>query len=317
MQVFVVEEDELGEEDGLFVVLLALTARMHLEEELAGQLGHARLPKAEGHRDERIVSAAGGNRIELVFPALEALLEVVDDVLHGLLVGALVGETEGTVALREEHIAALGIRVEQLVDAGDSEAAVLLACRGENDITDNVKGDVERFGLVVPEVAHFKPAAQHGGDVKEAAIHRVTPRGHVVDVDIAVALGLKLLDIEEEFLIQLLVELVEDQAAAGGHQRAVGVGILLVADIHDRLGLLVDGVKHLHEIRLVVAVIPVGLGDGGADGVERSLDDIVHLVDADALYAQGLAFIRHKAADKVLLLVGKGIQHALGALVDR
>ena len=275
---------------------------MYLEEELAGELRHARLPKAQRHGDERIVAAAGCDGVELVFPALKALLKVVDDVLHRLLLGALRGQAHAQISVHEHRKAGLGVLVEQLIDAGDGEAAILLAGCGEHDVANDVEGDVERLGLVVPQVAHLKAAAEYGAHVEQAAVHGVAARGHVVDVDVAVVLRLKLLDGEEELLIELLVELVEDEAAAGGDERAVRVGILLVADVHDRLGLLVDLVEHLHEVGLVVAVIAVGLGDGRIDLIERALHEVVHLLNLDALGAQCLALFGDKPADEVDLL---------------
>lgn len=46
-----------------------------------------------------------------------------------------------------------------------------------------------------------------------------------MDIDITVALSLQFFDCQKELLIELLVELVENQAAAGGYKRAVRVGI--------------------------------------------------------------------------------------------
>ena len=229
---------------------------------------------------------------------------------------ALVREAQRAVAVQEHDVAALGIRVEQLVHARDGEAAVLLAGRGEHDVADHVEGDVQRLGLVVPEVAHLKAALEHCADIEKAAVHRVAAGGHVVNVDIAVALRLKLLDVEKELLVELLVELVEDQAAARGDQRAVRVGVLLVADVHDRLGLFVDRVEHLHEIGLVIAVISVGLGHLRIDRVQRAFDDVVHLSDVNALASDRLALLGDKAADEVKLVLREGIQHPFGALVD-
>ena len=58
-------------------------------------------PSAERHGDKRIIAAAGSDRVELVFPALETLLEVVDDILHRFFLRALVGEAEGTIAISQ------------------------------------------------------------------------------------------------------------------------------------------------------------------------------------------------------------------------
>ena len=192
----------------------------------------------------------------------------------------------------------------------------MLARGGEHNVADHVERDVQRLRLVIPQVAHFKPAAQHGAYVKQAAVHRVAAGGHIVNVDISVALRLKLFDRQKEFLIELFVELVENQAAAGGNQRAVGVGILLVADVHDGLRFLIDRVEHLHEIGLIVAVIAIRFGDRRVDGVQRALDDVVHLRNHNAVRAQRFAFLGDEAADEIQLVGLEGIEHTLGAFID-
>ena len=90
---------------------------MHLEEELAGQFGHAGLAEAERHGDERIIAAAGSDRVELVFPTLEALLKIIGDVLHGFFLCALVRQAQRTVAVIKHHIAGFGVFIQQLIDA--------------------------------------------------------------------------------------------------------------------------------------------------------------------------------------------------------
>ena len=229
----------------------------------------------------------------------------------------LQGKPQGAIALQEEDIAALGIGIQQLVDHGHGEAAVLLARSRQNDIADDVEGDVERLGLVVPEVAHLKAASEHFAHIEQATVHGIAAGRLIVNIDIPVALRLKLLDIEEKLLIQLLVKLVENQASAGGNQRAVRVGILLIADIHDRLALLIDRVEHLHEVCLIIAVVAIGLGHSRADGVQRALHDVVHLHDMHAFGAQRFAFFGYEAADEIQIFLGETIKHALGAFVDR
>ena len=131
-------------------------------------------------------------------------------------------------------------------------------------------------------------------------------------VDIAVAARLQFLDREEEFLIQLLVELVEDQRALGGHQRGVRVGVLLVADVHDRLALAVDLIEHVDEVLLVVAVIAVALGDSRVDRLQRGLNDVVHFGDGDLVLAHLQHAAVHKGTDLPIVLVGKGDERSVG-----
>ena len=137
-----------------------------------------------------------------------------------------------------------------------------------------------------------------------------------MDIDITVALSLQFFDCQKELLIELLVELVENQAAAGGYKRAVRVGIFFIADVHDGLGLFVDRVEHLHKVCLVIAIIAIGFGDGRIDRIERAFNDVVHLRDHDAFGAERFAFFGDEAADEIQFLRLEGIEHAFGAFVD-
>ena len=190
VQVFVVEEDQLREKHRLLAPLLALSAATDGEDRLRRHLCKAVAAEAEGHGDERIVAAAGRHGVELVFPALEALMKVVCKVLYRLFLTARLVKAERAVLLHILVVAARGVLRQNLVRLGHGEAAVLLAGRAEHNVADDVKRDIERLRLVVPEVAHLKAALQHRRHIEEAAVHRVAARGHVVDVDIAVAAGL-------------------------------------------------------------------------------------------------------------------------------
>ena len=120
-----------------------------------------------------------------------------------------------------------------------------------------------------------------------------------MDVDIPLPAGLQLFHGHEELLVQGFVKFVENQASLGGDQGAVGVAVLLVADIHDGLALLVNLVQHLHEILLVVAVVAVAFCHLGIHLLQGSLHQVVHLGDRDLAHAQGLRLLFHKLADEV------------------
>ena len=79
---------------------------------------------------------------------------------------------------------------------------------------------------------------------------------------------------------------------------------------------LIDRVEHLHEIGLIVAVIAIRFGDRRVDGVQRALDDVVHLRDHNAVRAQRFAFLGDEAADKIQLVGLESIEHTLGAFID-
>ena len=152
--------------------------------------------------------------------------------------------------------------------------------------------------------------------IEQAAVHRVAACGHIVDVDIAIAAGLKLFGVHEKLLIQLLVELVENQTALGRNQRGVRIGVLAVADVHDGLALFVDAVQHADEILLVVAVIAVAFRNLGAHGLESGLDDVVHLPDLNICHGVVTDITLDMIADRFQLVVGKRIKHAVRAFID-
>ena len=78
-----------------------------------------------------------------------------------------------------------------------------------------------------------------------------------MDINITVPAGLDLFRGQEELLVQFLVQLIEDQAALGGYQCGIRVGIFLVSDVHDGLALFVDIIQHPYKILLIVTIIAV------------------------------------------------------------
>ena len=78
VQVLVIEEDKFREEHRLFVSFLPCPPMRTSSIELRWpSLQSGLRPSPKRHGDERIVAAAGRDGVELVFPALEALLKVV------------------------------------------------------------------------------------------------------------------------------------------------------------------------------------------------------------------------------------------------
>ena len=223
VQVLVVQKYDLREQNRLFVALLTLTLAADVEHGDGSKLRKAARAGAHRHGDKRIIAAAGCDRVEFVLPALEALLKLVQDIRHDGFFDRLRIKAERTVFFGQHFIAALGIRLEQQINARHSKAAVLLTCRRKHDIADDIERDIECFRLIVPQIAHLKAVLQHVLHIEQTAVHRVAARRHIMDIDIAVTAGLQLLGIHEELLIQLLVELIKDQTALCRDKRGIGI----------------------------------------------------------------------------------------------
>ena len=153
--------------------------------------------------------------------------------------------------------------------------------------------------------------------VEQTAVHGIPSRRHVMHVDITVPAGLDLLRGHEKLLIQLLVQLIENQASFGGNQSGIRVGVLFVPDVHDGLALLVYIVQHPHEVLLVIAVIPVALRHDGLHLLQRALHHVMHHRNRDLIAFQLIHLLDHIAADLPVFLVRKPGQGAVGALSHR
>ena len=106
-----------------------------------------------------------------------------------------------------------------------------------------------------------------------------------MNVNIAILTCLTLVARHEKLLVEIFIQLIEDKAALRRHQRAVRVGVALVADVADRLALRVDIVHHMDKIHFIIAVVTITLCDRRAYLLQRALHDVVHLLDRDALLA--------------------------------
>ncbi len=97
-----------------------------------------------------------------------------------------------------------------------------------------------------------------------------------MDIDISVPACLYLLCRQEKLLVKLLVKLVKYQAPFRGDKRRVGIGVLLIPDIHDGLALFVNVIHHAHEILLIISIIAVALRHNRLHVLKGALDNVVH-----------------------------------------
>ena len=316
MEILVIQKDDLREENGLLAVLLALSASSDIQHRDGSQLREFAGTGSCGHGDEGIVSAAASNGIEFILPALEALFELSHDIRVTLCFRSRAVDAEARVFLNIFFIGFLCVRLEDQIDAGDGKSAVLLAGSAQNDIADDIEGNIQRFGLIVPDITHLKAAGKDILYIKQTAVHGISSGGHVVHIDIAVTAGLDLLGRHEEFLIQLLIELIENQTSLGCDQSGVGVGILFIADVHDGLALLIHIIQHADKVLLIVAVIPVALRNQRLNLLQSALHDVVHDGNRNLIRIQLIHLVDHILTDMSLVFLGKFRQGSVCTFPD-
>ena len=136
-------------------------------------------------------------------------------------------------------------------------------------------------------------------------------------IDIPVTACLNLLRSHEKLLIQLLVQLIENQTSLGGHQCGIRICVFLIADIHDRLALLIHIVQHPDKVLLVIAVIPVAFRHHGLHLLQSALHDIMHHGNGNLRLSQRIHLVDDILADPALLFRGESGQCPVRALCHR
>ena len=106
-----------------------------------------------------------------------------------------------------------------------------------------------------------------------------------MNIKVPVPARLQFLRRHEEFLVKLFVQLVKHKAAFRRNERAVGIAVFLIPNIHDRLAFFVNLVQHPDKILLIIAVIAVTFRNLRLHLLQRALHDVVHLGNGDALLA--------------------------------
>ena len=140
-----------------------------------------------------------------------------------------------------------------------------------------------------------------------------------MDIDIAVPAGLNLFRSHEKLLVQLLVQLIENQASLCGNQRRIGIGVLLIPDIHDGLAFLVNIIQHADKVLFVIAVIPIAFRYDGLYLLQCALHDIMHDRNGNFAALQLIHLFNHIAAYFSFLFIrkfGKGTVSALSYRID-
>ena len=274
------------------------------------------VPLAEGDRREGEVAARARDGVELQFQRLEALLELADDVLVGLVGGALFREAELDVLVvsglpRLQHVGQ-----QHLVELGEREAAELLRGGDERDVAHDLQSRQNGLRLRVADVAHLEAALEDRADVEEAAVDASEDHvAHVVDVDVAAVGEFLLAPGKVELAVERLREEPLDEGALGGDEGRIEVRVLAVAEAQHVVGILAELLEGLGVVVLVVAV----LGIGGrhvleAEGRERADYELMEFRDGDLL--SGLKAARDRVRHGVHRLIGNLLVAAEGRLHD-
>ena len=111
------------------MAFFSLTFLSHIEHRDRRHLCEPACSGSCRHRDKRIVTAAGGNGVELVLPALEALFHLSLNVVPGYLLRFLLVETEADIFFDILSVGFLGIRRQDVLHARNRKTTVLLARR--------------------------------------------------------------------------------------------------------------------------------------------------------------------------------------------
>ena len=136
-----------------------------------------------------------------------------------------------------------------------------------------------------------------------------------MDINITVLACLKFIPVHEKLAVKLLVQLIEDQTSLGRHQCTVRVCIAFVTNVADRLALCINLIHHMDKVLLIVPVIPITFGHGRIYLIKRTLHDIVHLRDRDAVLTSLLCLLLGILTDKRYLLLCKTVHDTAGRLI--
>ena len=145
------------------MALLALSVFVDLEKGDGNHLlEHAR-SKAEGHGNERIITAGRSNSVQFILNSLPSLIALSSYFVDRILDGFLLCTLPGCVGIFQELfyvviIALLCVRSKDLVHLRHGKAAVLLCSGAEDDIAHDIKCGVECLRLVVPDISHLETA---------------------------------------------------------------------------------------------------------------------------------------------------------------
>ena len=112
-----------------------------------------------------IISSAGGYRIEFIFPSLEALFNVTNNLFSSFVSSHVINVSHFIRTSFHQKIndlififikRFLGIRFQNLIYFRKSEPSILLRSRHKNNVSDYIKGGIQGFGLIVPHISHLK-----------------------------------------------------------------------------------------------------------------------------------------------------------------
>ena len=131
-----------------------------------------------------------------------------------------------------------------------------------------------------------------------------------MNINITVLTCLQFIAVHKEFSVKFLIQFVKDQASLCSYKCTVCIGITLVSDITDCLTLGIYIIHHMDEIKFVIAVITITLGNCRVYTLQSAFYDIVHFLDLNLVFAEGICMLLRKTADKIPLLLRKCIKNS-------
>ena len=137
-----------------------------------------------------------------------------------------------------------------------------------------------------------------------------------MNVDISIPAGLQLIAIHKELAVQFLVQFIKDQASFGGYQSTVCISVALITNVTDRLALSIDVIHHVYKILFIVPIVTIALCHRRIHMIQSSLHNIMHILDIDIFFSQGLCTLLREVTDKSNLILREFVQNSCSRLID-
>ena len=138
-----------------------------------------------------------------------------------------------------------------------------------------------------------------------------------MNIDIAIPACLPLISGHKEFLIQILIQFIKNQAPFGGHQCTVRIGIAFISDITNRLAFGINIIHHVDKVHFIIPIITITLCHIRVHFFQSTFHNIMHLCNRDTLLLHTFCSFRRISAKFCCLFFRKCIQGSCSRLIHR
>ena len=135
-------------------------------------------------------------------------------------------------------------------------------------------------------------------------------------IDISILTRLQFVAVHKEFPVEFLVQLIKNQPPLGRHQRAVRIRITFVPNITNCLALRIHIIHHMNEIQLIISIIPVAFCHRWIHPFQRSLHNVMHILDGNFFFPQRFRLLSGKTTDKFFFFFRKFIENTGCGFID-